>query len=79
VSKHFPHPNHPLIFIDPDINFGEPTVEGCGIKAEALWRPWDLGDSIEQVASVFNVPVEAVQAAVEWCVEFPPEEATDAD
>ncbi len=76
--KHFPHPDrHPLIFIDPELNFGDPTVEGCCLKAEALWRPWDRGDSYQMIARWFNVPREAVEAAVSWCVEFPPEEEED--
>jgi len=52
------------VVIDPLVRFGRPSVEG--IATERLWELFDAGESIEEIAEGYEVPVPLVRAAVAY-------------
>jgi uncharacterized protein (DUF433 family) len=57
---------HALVTVDPRIQFGEPCVAGTRVQTSALWSQVRAGDSEAEVAAVYELPLEAVSAAVEF-------------
>jgi len=60
------HEGHPLVTIDPRIQFGEPCIAGTRVQTATLWAQVRTGDSETEVAASYELPAEAVRAAVEF-------------
>lgn len=56
--------------IDPKINFGKPTDPDSRIPLDALFLPYDAGDSVETVMDWFGVEEEVVQTAIRFFEQF---------
>ena len=56
-------PASPVV-IDPLVRFGRPTVRG--IATERLWELFDAGESIEQIATGYDIEPELVRAAAAY-------------
>lgn len=54
------------IAIDPAVGFGRPLLFEYRVPTDVLRMGVDAGDSIEEVADAFEVPVRAVRAALEF-------------
>jgi len=54
------------IIIDPDIHFGAPCIKGTRIPASTLASMVAGGDSIDYLATSFEISPEDVQAAVDY-------------
>ena len=52
--------------MDPQIQFGEPCIEGTRIPTSALAGKIDAGDSMDIVAKLYGLDVDAVRHAWEW-------------
>jgi len=50
--------------IDPDLRFGKPTVHG--ISTEAIWEHADGGESEDEVAEAFGIPLSDVRWALAY-------------
>lgn len=59
--------DNPLIVIDPEIQFGYPTIKGHGICTAVVYDLW-LGENkqIKPVCEWFNITEEEVQAAIDY-------------
>jgi uncharacterized protein (DUF433 family) len=57
--------------IDPNIQWGQPTVRGTRLPLESLGGYIRAGDSIEQVALMFEITEDAVKEAIEYCQSKP--------
>jgi uncharacterized protein (DUF433 family) len=73
--KLWPRDRDGRVVIDPQRGFGKPIDAESGVPTEVLYRATIAGEgqSVESVAEWFGVPVEAVQAAVDY--ELRPEAA----
>jgi uncharacterized protein (DUF433 family) len=56
-------PASPVV-IDPLVRFGRPSVQG--VATERLWELFDAAESIEEIASGYDLPAELVRAAVAY-------------
>lgn len=56
----------PTIIIDPHIAFGKPTVEGTQVPTSVLFRQWKAEGNKDRVADWFDVPLDAVETAVQY-------------
>lgn len=56
----------PGILLDPKVSFGESCLKGTRIATQSLWALHAAGDSVEQIACAYQVPVEQVESAIGW-------------
>jgi uncharacterized protein (DUF433 family) len=54
------------IRFDPKIQFGAPCIEGTRIPTSAIWSNTKAGDSLETLASLYEVNPSQIKSAVEW-------------
>ena len=52
------------IVIDPRVSFGRPIIAGTGIMTRTMIDRVDAGESIEEIAEDFGLPIESVEAAI---------------
>ena len=52
------------VVIDPLVRFGRPTVKG--VATERLWELHDAGETVDQIASSYQMAQELVRAAVAY-------------
>lgn len=63
VSSWSPRPH---IRLDPEVQFGEPCIDGTRIPTRALWSKIKAGDTLEVVAALYEIGIDKVQRAIEW-------------
>lgn len=56
----------PRIVIDPQLNFGQPTVATGGVPTRVLHRAYLVEKSVDRVASWYCLPRQGVRAAIEF-------------
>ena len=61
-----PESGRRLVVIDPERSFGKPILDAHGIPTAVLAKAVQVEESITRVADWFEVPDEAVQAAVDF-------------
>lgn len=54
------------VVVDPERSFGRPVVEQVGVPTETLAQAVKVEGSVERVAHWFDVPITAVNSAVEF-------------
>jgi uncharacterized protein (DUF433 family) len=54
------------VVVDPARSFGSPVVAKRGVPTHVLAGPVEAGDSLESVSKWFDVPIQEVEAAVEF-------------
>jgi uncharacterized protein (DUF433 family) len=64
VVRYWPLDTTGRIVLDPKRRFGKPIDSLTGVPTNALFHVIEAGDSEDAVAAWFNVPIEAVRAAV---------------
>jgi len=52
--------------IDPKIQFGAPCIEGTRIQTEVIWSLHQAGDSIDQLAEMYRLERNKIEAAIAW-------------
>ncbi|MBI5090017.1 MAG: DUF433 domain-containing protein, partial [Actinobacteria bacterium] len=60
-------PASPVV-IDPLVRFGRPAVEG--VATDRLWELHDAGETLEQIAEGYDLPIDSVRAAVAYEEQF---------
>lgn len=66
VQRWWPLGKNKQVVLDPERNFGKPIVDREGVPVEVLGRAYKAEQSIESVASWFEVSNESVKDAVEY-------------
>lgn len=54
------------IRIDPNIQFGEPCIEGTSIPTRAIWSKVKAGDNLQLIAGLYDVTINQVNDAKDW-------------
>lgn len=54
------------IRLDPDVQFGQPCVNGTGVPTRAIWSKIKAGDIPDLVAQLYDLSVKQVNDAIEW-------------
>jgi uncharacterized protein (DUF433 family) len=65
VERLFPLGQGKPIVLDPDRNFGEPTVSGT-VRTDVIAELVDAGEEPEQLAEIYELRVSDIRAAVEF-------------
>jgi len=55
-----------VIFLDPSIRFGNPTIAGKGIPTKVITDLYEAGDNIEDIAHEFDCTPDQVKAAIRF-------------
>lgn len=66
----YPIPKSKSVVLDPAIAFGKPVVADCGIRTDILYSAVQAEKSKQRVARQFDVPVQAVEAAIRFEERF---------
>jgi uncharacterized protein (DUF433 family) len=54
------------ISLKPDIQFGQPCIDGTRIPTSAVWGYINAGDPLEYIANAYGVEVADIDRAVRW-------------
>ncbi len=54
------------IWKNPDVGFRRPCIVGTGISTRVIANRINAGEAISSVASDYELPVEAIEAACEY-------------
>lgn len=67
AERWFPQNRNRRVVMDPNRNFGKPVLSDHGIDTSIIKQAWDAeGENTKFVASIYQVPVEAVEAAIQF-------------
>jgi uncharacterized protein (DUF433 family) len=55
-----------VIMISPRIAFGRPVIAGTSIPTAAIFKRWQVGESIEEIADDFERPNPEIEEALRW-------------
>lgn len=64
AQKFYPLGKKEKIVIDPQHQFGQPTIENTNILAETIYNMHNAGESNEFLARLYDIPVKNVEAAI---------------
>lgn len=65
ASKWFPAGKRSVV-LDPLRNFGQPTLEEYGVPTSAIIRAYEVEESVEKVAWLFEIPEKAAYDAINF-------------
>jgi uncharacterized protein (DUF433 family) len=54
------------VVIDPQVQFGEPCIEGTRIATETVWSFYSAGDSLDVLSAGYGVSPIEIEAAIDW-------------
>jgi len=66
VSRWWPMGRDGRVIIDPQRAFGKPIDDETGVRTDILYRSSLSGDTVEEVADWYDVPIEAVVKAKQY-------------
>lgn len=55
------------IVIDPDHQFGQPTIAGSNILPVTIFNMHKAGESIERIAGIYELTTVQVEDSIEYC------------
>jgi uncharacterized protein (DUF433 family) len=58
-----PHPN---VLLDPQIQYGEPCIEGTRIPTQVIWSFNNAGDSVDDLAYFYGITKNRIEDALDW-------------
>ncbi len=64
VRRIYPAGQVSPVVIDPLVRFGRPSV--AGVATERLWELHDAGENVDEIADGYDLPTEAVRAAIAY-------------
>lgn len=64
--RFWPNGKDKFVVCDPHHQFGQPTIEGTNIQSETLYKMYLAEEPIEFIASLYELPVEKVEKAIEF-------------
>ena len=56
----------PLVETDPEIQSGAPVLKGTRMTVDAIVGNFDYGESAADIAGMFEIPLERVEAVLEY-------------
>lgn len=62
--RFFPLENSKNVVVDPKHQFGQPVISGTNIKTQTLFSLYKGGETVEDISSLYNLPVDKVSDAI---------------
>ena len=67
AQRWYPIKRSKAVVLDPQINFGKPTINSAGIDTASIYQAYLAeGESVRRVASLYEIKVAEVQAAISY-------------
>ncbi len=66
AQRWWPQGRSKQVVIDPDFGYGLPVVAGTGVRTEILVERSEVGETLDQMAADFGIPVESVRDALQF-------------
>ncbi len=66
ASKYYPLDNTKNIVVDPKFQFGQPIVNGTGIKTKTIYNLHLGGESDDKISRLYNLSVDKVKDAIRF-------------
>jgi len=57
---------HESILLDPQIQYGEPCIEGTRVPTQVIWSFNQAGDSVENLAFLYGIQQSRIEDAINW-------------
>lgn len=54
------------VLLDPQIQYGEPCIEGTRVPTQVLWSFHDAGDSVESLSYFYGIQKSRIEDAIAW-------------
>ncbi len=67
AQRFYPMGKEHDIVIDPQHQFGQPTIKGTNILPITLWNYYRGGEKQTTIAALFDIPLKSVKDAVAFC------------
>ncbi len=64
AERYYPLGKQHHIIVDPNHQFGQPTIEDTNLLAETIYRMHTAGESNDFLARLYDIPVKNVEAAI---------------
>jgi len=64
AERYYPLQNSKLVVVDPKHQFGQPTILGTNITTEIIYKLNKGGETIEDIADLYEINVEQVKSAI---------------
>lgn len=58
-----PHGN---VLFDPQIQYGEPCIDGTRIPTQVIWNFYKAGDKVEELAFFYGIHEKRIEDAIAW-------------
>lgn len=58
-----PHDN---VLLNPQIQYGEPCIEGTRVPTQVLWSFKKAGDSVDDLSCFYGIPKNRIEDALDW-------------
>ena len=66
ASRFYPNGKSNSVVVDPEIQFGAPVINGSRVSVTNLVEGYEAGDSIESLATIYNLEPKAIAEAIEF-------------
>jgi len=66
ASRYYPLGQHRSVVVDPQHQFGQPTIEGTNILTETLVSYYRGGESIDFIASIYRIDPKNIIDAIDF-------------
>jgi len=64
--KFFPFGADNCVVVDPEVQFGSPTINGTRIDIKTIFEMFEAGDSKKFIAKIYNLSLKQVNDAIEF-------------
>jgi uncharacterized protein (DUF433 family) len=64
--RFYPLHNSRNVVVDPKRQFGQPIINGTNIKTQTVFSLFRGGESLEDISTLYNIPIEKVKDAINF-------------
>ena len=70
AQRYFPLGKSKSVVIDPNHQFGQPTIVGTNIKVKTIYLLYEGDESIENICDLYDLNHKQVDDAIKYCEKF---------
>jgi len=57
---------HSDVLLDPQVQYGEPCIEGTRVSTQVIWSFSEAGDSVDTLSYFYGITKNRIRAAISW-------------
>ncbi len=66
AQKYYPNGKESSVVVDPQIQFGSPTIKGTGVTTDTIYKYYKGGEKVEFIANIFNLDIKNIYDALKF-------------